>query len=290
MARIAFLMLAATLIPAAAPPLGPARGRQDGWKPLFNGKDLSGWDTWLGRPNKAIDVPGLKKNEKGEYAEPVGLNKDPKAVYTVAEFEGKPAIRISGEIFGAITTKEEFENYHLKLEVKWGQKKWPPRENAVRDSGLLYHCVGEHGAGNPYWLKSFECQIQEHDFGDFFSVASVIVDVEGELKDPANPKSPILWKKGRGKITGTSNRIIRDPELDKLTEWNTVEAYCVGQTAVHVINGKVNLVLTGLRHKVDGKETPLTKGRLQLQSEGAEVFYRNIQIRPIREIPAELLK
>ena len=38
---------------------------------------------------------------------------------------------------------------------------------------------------------------------------------------------------------------------------------------------------------MDGKEEPLTRGRIQLQSEGAEVFYRNIRLRPITEIPAE---
>jgi hypothetical protein len=69
-----------------------------------------------------------------------------------------------------------------------------------------------------------------------------------------------------------------------------VELYAVGQTAVHVNNGIPNMVLTGLRRKVDGKEEPLTKGKLQLQSEGAEVFYRNIQIRKIDKIPEELLK
>ena len=45
------------------------------------------------------------------------------------------------------------------------------------------------------------------------------------------------------------------------------------------------MVLTGLRQQMDGREVPLTKGRIQFQSEGAEVFYRSIAIRPIREIP-----
>jgi hypothetical protein len=57
-----------------------------------------------------------------------------------------------------------------------------------------------------------------------------------------------------------------------------------------VVNGKVVMVLTGSRHVVDGKEVPLTRGKIQLQSEGAEVFYRNIALRPITKIPAELLK
>jgi hypothetical protein len=50
------------------------------------------------------------------------------------------------------------------------------------------------------------------------------------------------------------------------------------------------MVLTGSRQVVDGKEVPLTKGRIQLQSEGAEVFYRNIALRPISKIPDDYLK
>jgi len=34
----------------------------------------------------------------------------------------------------------------------------------------------------------------------------------------------------------------------------------------------------------------LTKGRIELQSESAGIFFRNVQIRPLVQIPAELLK
>src|SRR5690349_1331064 len=67
---------------------------------LFNGKDLTGWDTWLGKPNRQIDVPGFSKTESGEYVGAVGLNRDPKGVFTAVTVDGAPAIRISGEIFG----------------------------------------------------------------------------------------------------------------------------------------------------------------------------------------------
>jgi hypothetical protein len=50
------------------------------------------------------------------------------------------------------------------------------------------------------------------------------------------------------------------------------------------------MILMNSRHKVGDKEVPLTKGKIQIQSEGAEVFYRNITVRPIEAIPAELLK
>jgi hypothetical protein len=203
-----------------------------------------------------------------------------------------------------LTTKKEFENYHLRLEFKWGQKKWPPRADSKtpRDSGLLYHCVGKHGAGSGFWMRSLECQIEEHDCGDFWSVDGVIVDVEAEVMF-RNPFSTIRYKKGGSKytvprlLTGfgkqkrTDPRIVKSADFEKPTgEWNTIEVLTVGQTSVHLVNGKVNMVMTGARHKVGDKEAPLTRGKLQLQSEGAEVFYRNIEIRPIKEIPARYLK
>ena len=69
-----------------------------------------------------------------------------------------------------------------------------------------------------------------------------------------------------------------------------IELFAVGQTCVHVVNGKVVMILTGSRHKVDGKEVPLTRGRIQLQSEWAEVFYRKPEVRPIAEIPGDMIK
>ncbi|MGC3970259.1 MAG: DUF1080 domain-containing protein [Pirellulales bacterium] len=256
------------------------------WRSLFNGKDLAGWDTYLGPPPTSVELP-LKKGVKGNYIEPIGTNKDPLGVYSVVTEDGAPAIRISGQVFGAITTHDEFENYHLTLEMKWGRKKWPPRENAVRDSGLLYHCIGPQASGSTYWMTSFECQIQEGDTGDFWSVGGVIADVEGERADD---KSQLVFRKGAPLVPGYHRRIIRNPRSEKPSgEWNTVEVYCLGQTAVHVSDGKTNMILTGLRNAVDGKEAPLTKGKLQIQSEGAEVFYRNIQIRPIDRIPDAIL-
>ncbi|MBL8796422.1 MAG: DUF1080 domain-containing protein [Planctomycetia bacterium] len=266
------------LLATAAIMSPPAAGQAGDWKPLFNGADLTGWDTWLGKPHKGTEV--------------VGLNTDPNKVYVVVDKDGKPAIRISGEIFGAITTKDEFENYHLKLEFKWGEKKWPPRENAVRDSGLLYHCVGKQGAAGTFWMQSQECQIQEKDCGDYWSVAGAIVDVEGERKDG---KGPVIYKKGGTKFTVPSKdsggpRIVKNADYEKAGEWNTIELLTVGQTSVHIVNGKVVMILTGSRHKEGDKEVPLTKGKIQLQSEGAEVFYRNIAVKPLKQIPEEYLK
>jgi len=256
------------------------------WTPL----DISAWDSYLGKPGKLSDVPGQPKNGTGEYTQPLGLNNDPNRVFSAVVVDGAPAIRISGEIFGALITREEFENYHLRFDFKWGDTRWPPRDQAVRDSGCCYHSVGALGASYGFWMKSFEFQIQEGDCGDFYSLAGVIVDSEAVRKDPADPRSDLLYRKGAPRILGHTKRIIKDADNEKPKGlWNTVELFCVGQTSVHVVNGTVNMILTGLRHKVNDREVPLTKGRIQLQSEGAEVFYRNVAVRPIREIPEGIL-
>lgn len=256
------------------------------WTPLFNGRDLGGWDTFLGKPHKLTDVPGLPRNAQGEYTNPIGVNSDPRSVFSVVQVDGRPAIRISGEIYGGLITREEYENYHLRFEVKWGEKRWQPREDAVRDTGCCYHSVGPHGASYGFWMQSFEFQVQEGDCGDFYSLAGVIVDAEAARLDPADPKSELVYRKGGSRIVGHTKRIIKDPDNERPRgEWNTMDLYCLGQASAHVVNGKVNMMLTGLRRTVDGREAPLTKGRIQFQSEAAEVFYRNIAVRRIREMP-----
>jgi hypothetical protein len=67
-----------------------------------------------------------------------------------------------------------------------------------------------------------------------------------------------------------------------------MEIYTVDGNSVHVVNGKVNMRLSNSRHVVNGEELALTKGKIQLQSEGAEIFYRQIQIKNIDKIPEEL--
>ncbi len=258
----------------------------DRWTPLFNGRDLSGWETFLGRPHRQVEVPGQQRNQQGEYLDAVGVDSDARGVFSVVQMDGEPAIRISGEIYGALTTRAEHENYHLRFEFKWGEKKWPPREQAGRDSGCCYHAVGPHGASYGFWMQSCEFQIQEGDCGDFYSLAGVIVDAEGDPVKPGDPKTELTYRKGAPQVVGHTRRIIRNQANEKPHgQWNALDLYCLGQTSVHVVNGTPNMVLSGLRRRVDGRDVPLTKGRIQFQSEGAEVFYRRVAMRTIREIP-----
>jgi 3-keto-disaccharide hydrolase len=283
-ALLALMTLPAGMRVASA---GSARRQAaQAWTPLFNGGDLTGWETFLGLPHSRVDVPGQPRNPQGEYLNPLGVDNDPKRVFSVVAIDGAPALRVSGEIYGALTTRAEYDNYHLRLEFKWGEKKWPPREQAIRDSGCCYHAVGPHGASYGFWMQSCEFQIQEGECGDFYSLAGVIVDAEADPVKPGDPRTELTYRKGAPKVVGHTRRIVKDRLNEKpYGEWNTLDLYCLGQTSVHVVNGTPNMVLSGLRRTVDGQERPLSKGRIQLQSEGAEVFYRNIRIRSIQELP-----
>ncbi|MCB0599264.1 MAG: DUF1080 domain-containing protein [Lewinellaceae bacterium] len=254
------------------------------WDYLLNGKDLNGWDTYLGPqfPPGSEDRAGV---------EPIGLNKDPKQVFAMVQEDGKPALRISGEHFGGISTVKEFENYHLQLQFKWGKQKWHPRQDAKRDSGVLYHAVGQHGVDWGFWMRSQEFQVQEGDCGDYWGLDGATMDIparrQGEKDWIYDPEGTVM---AFAADTQAGRHCIKSPDAEAPTgEWNTLDLYCFGGTAVHVVNGKVTMVLYHSRHPEDGKMLPLTKGKIQIQSEGAEVFYRNIRIRTIDEIPAKAL-
>ena len=254
------------------------------WRYLLNGKNLDGWDTYLGPqfPEKGDDRTGVA---------PIGLNTDPKQVFRMATEDGAPALRISGEHFGGISTRESFENYHLQVQFKWGKQKWRPRENAKMDSGILYHANGEHGADWGFWMQSQEFQVQEGDCGDYWGLVGAGFDIpakkQGEkdwVYDPAAEKQAFFEQSRAGR------HCLKSPDAEKPSgQWNTLDLYCVGDTALHVVNGQVVMVLYHSRRPANGGFEPLTKGKIQVQSEGAEVFYRTLRIRSIDRLPAGLI-
>lgn len=253
------------------------------WQPLFNGKDLTGWDTYIGPKYDTI-------THKRDTI-PVGLNNDPSKVFAVVKLGDENVIRISGENFGGISTVQEFENYHLQLQFRWGDLKWAPRKKAKKDSGIMYNAVGAHGADGGNWMRSHEFQVQEGDCGDYWACAGAVADVMAKL----NPDSTFTYDKNGSLITfriknPTGRHCIKSTDAEKPSgEWNTVDLYSYGTTSVHMINGVVNMVLLNSRQIEGDTETPLTKGKIQIQSEGSEIFYRNIKITSINKIPEEIL-
>src|SRR5262249_12911463 len=214
---------------------------------LFDGQSLSGWQTLLGpEPNGH---------------QPLGWNKDPRQVFSVVTEDSAPAIRVSGEIFGALVTRSDFENYHLHAQFKWGKLRWPPRQSSVRDSGILYHCVGEPDL-NTGWMRSFECQIEEQDCGDFWSVRGAVAFAETKRMDTTDElrRQFAVWcARNEGHYApyaywpgGTLTRIDKDGLMksadgEKPTgSWNSVDIYCLGDKSIHVVNGVTNMVLQNL--------------------------------------------
>lgn len=251
------------------------------WKDLWNGKDLAGWDTYLGPTFDTV-------SNTMDTTRILGLNNSAQQVFQVVIIDGQPALRISGEQFGGISTVEEFKNYHLKLQFKWGEETFAPKKGKKRDSGLLYHAVGPHGADYGFWMRSQEFQIQEGDCGDYWGVAGGVMEITATgtevEKYVHTPNAPLLTCSGSSK---NGRRCIKNPDAEKPTgEWNELELYCLGDSAVHVVNGTKVMMLYHSQQDDHGKLSPLTHGKIQLQSEGTELYFRAIQIQPITSLPS----
>src|SRR5215471_4907100 len=119
----------------------------DGWRSLFNGTNLDGWYIVL-RNAKSDDPDHLVQIHDGA----IHMYKD--------------APEASQQPHGYITTDKEYSHYHLRLEYKWATKRFGSRAHSRRDAGVVYHVVGKDGV----WPRSVECQIQENDVGDIFTV------------------------------------------------------------------------------------------------------------------------
>ncbi|MEP7252594.1 MAG: DUF1080 domain-containing protein [Ginsengibacter sp.] len=251
---------------------------------LYNGKDLTGWDTYIGPP---LDDSGKKLSET-----PIGLNKDPNHVFTIVTQDGENVIRISGENWGGIATLKEYSDFHLRLLFKWGTLTWGQKKKKNKDSGLLYFATGEHGADYGAWMRSQEFQIEESNSGDYWGVAGGTQDIPAILNSDSeyvfDPSGELHTFSANSKF-GRHCKKRGDAERPS-GQWNTVDLYCHGDTSVHMINGKVMMVLYHSGQMENGQPIPLVRGKIQIQSEGAEVFYKNIVIERIDEIPTAFLQ
>ena len=111
-------------------------------------EDLSHFEKWNGVPHTTIlGLPeGTYQSDNVHKGTALGLNNDIKNVFSVIKEDGELILKITGEIYGGLTTKASYENYHLSVMFKWGDKKWEPRLEDLRDSGILYHAHGDHGS------------------------------------------------------------------------------------------------------------------------------------------------
>ncbi len=108
------------------------------------------------------------------------------------------------------------------------------------------------------------------------------------------PDNQLYYEKGGEAVTRNSGRFNwwgRDPswkdvegvrgsrDVEKPAgEWNRLEVICDGDTITNIVNGYVVNRGTGSSH---------TEGKILFQSEGAEIFFRTIEVRPIVKAPKE---
>ncbi|WP_297093153.1 DUF1080 domain-containing protein [uncultured Draconibacterium sp.] len=258
------------------------------WESLMD-KDLSKWDRYLSYKHQLGYNGDQPKDANGNLIEPIGLNKEGYNVFTVVNDDSEDVLKISGEIYGCLISKKEYSNYHLRLKMKWGDKKFDPRKNLLKDSGILYHSIGPYGAEYwRTWMLSQEFQVMEGHLGDYWSQITSAIDIRAYLPEyimnpVADASQPFLPMGQDEEIPGFC---LRSGNYEKAPgEWNTLELICYDGNSIHVVNGEVVMVLRNSRYIKDGETLPLDKGKIQIQSEAAEVFYKEIEIRELDELP-----
>lgn len=264
--------------------------KEEGWVNLLDSK-LSKWEMYLSYKHKNGYAGKVPVDANGKEIEPVGYNKNTNNMFTVIQENNEPVLKVSGEYYGCVFTKENYRNYRLKLKVKFGNKKWEPRTDKLLDAGVLYHSQGK--AGVDYWrawMLAQEFQIMEGHFGDYWNIANSAIDIkaylpEGTMNAVADESQPFLSFGTNAENTGYCMRKMRADTPNN--GWTEIELVCYEGKSLHIVNGKVVMVLQNSRFYDGEKFEPLVEGKIQLQSEAAEVYYKNIKIKPITKMPAE---
>jgi Domain of Unknown Function (DUF1080) len=200
----------------------PADDKDEGWIKLFNGKDFTGWKKYL----------DSKKNA------------DPDTIWSVKD----GMIVCEGSVLGYLLTEKEYENYHLRLQWRWGDKV-----TTSRNSGVFVHVSGP----DKIWPKGVEAQLFSGRAGDIWLVDGFKLTVDAARQDPKNKRHYLHLKDGVEKPIG---------------EWNQYDITCKGDTINLVVNGEP---------ENEGTQAEQTKGKILLQSEGAEIYFRNIELKPL---------
>ncbi len=219
--------------------------RHDKLVPLFNGKNFDGFDTLL---------------------EKHGINNDPDKVFQVE----KGILHISGQEFGGLVTQKEYGNYYLRAEFKWGERMYPPRVGKSRDSGIQYNLTGPLKV----WARMMEFQINEGGTGDIWVINGTGMTVDGKVYQSTESPGPNQYIRiphvGRGPLVNVTG--YRDPvdDLEKPHgKWNVLELVVDHDRVLYFVNGKLANMGTNVNP---------TQGKILFQCEGAEVFFRKMQI------------
>ena len=253
--------------------VGPANGgeptpRPPGeFTPLFNGRDLTGWYTFLQKHGK---------------------NSDPDRVITIEDGAihlYKHAAEGSTVVMGYIGTEKEYGDYHFRFQFRWGTKKFEPRLALKRDAGFYYHILGPDAV----WPRALQYQVEQTNVGDLIALYGFQLDTTTDPKtfDEKIPTFQPADASGKPRVMGGKGiayqgHLAGDFEIDG---WNTAEVIAKGDTTTHILNGKV--VNEGRNIRLVDPDKPsapprtIIRGRVALEIEAAEIFFRNVEIRSL---------
>ncbi|WP_428332746.1 3-keto-disaccharide hydrolase [Novosphingobium sp.] len=246
------------LAAAAAPTAGTA------WRALFNGHDLDGWS--------------LFQDGSGE--------RDPHHAVSIHDgmlhFLGPDFTGPDRAAMGHLATLDSWHDYHLRLDFRWGHRRIAPRGLQRRNSGILYHLAPDRDRLFP---DGVEFQIEEGDVGDAIMINTRALPGLLLGGTPLWPDYfPGLPRTYETPVNagGIERQWFRHAgDYERLDGWNTLDLIAFGDQAAHLVNGRIVQTLFGMIGKAgaDGVSPKLTSGRIALEFEAAEVFFRNVMIR-----------
>lgn len=156
-----------------------------------------------------------------------------------------------GQPFGYLRTEESYQDFTLTFD--W---RWAPGQNPG-NSGVLLRIAGEPKGFMP---KCVEAQLQHGSAGDIWAFFGAGLNAEGDRAREVTAHETLGDFQGIGKIEGAEH-----PAGD----WNTYEITLAGDSLTLKVNGKLVNSAKGL---------DVVSGPIGLQSEGAEIHFRNLNI------------
>jgi hypothetical protein len=245
-----------------------AQTKEEGWTELFNGKDLSGWHACIGKGGDESSFPTEKIFTVRE-----GVIQ----IYHGAEAGSKQA---SANLYHEST----WSSFHLQVEYRWLDKKFVPRTEDKRDAGILFHI---HTEPKKVWPPSLEMQMGDGKPGDAYVTGDLFI-IGNTRADCASPEGKYIpggkvITRGQG-AAGTRVAVSENPEKPH-GEWNLAEVIVHGsEKGEFILNGKTLNVIHNMKFKdADGEWKPLEKGHISVQAEWAELEYRTIRVKEIKE-------
>jgi hypothetical protein len=169
--------------------------------------------------------------------------------------------------FGMLVSADEYGDCVIELEYKWGERRFVPRADQKRDAGLLFF-VRKPGQ---VWPPCVECQIQETDSGDIWSIYS-LVSVRLDESKSFDPKSEPQTLGQTQDFTGINRR---DADAEELPAWNSIRVEIRDGAGTYFLNGKL---VNAFEKAFEKDGSPLTRGSIAIQAEGAELTYRNVRV------------